>query len=310
MFSQEMKKTVRGLYGMRAKPGKYGIELELEGNRLGVLCDGWMLHEEGSLRGGIEFVSSRPFRDNEVVPMVTRLAETIAANRGNIRDSFRTSTHIHYNVSNMNLEQVFGIMTVFTLFEPLFLRLCGPMRDGNLFCMSSFDTGDVVESFHRSFQDIHARYPQVHNRGKYATLNTGRLHDLGTLEFRCFPQSINPEQIKTWCEWIDNLHVLTEREADKTFRQLVKRAQRNPVTVAREVFGVYNLPDDVEELIRFGARTTYELTRLWQHYSKLEDKKEKGAEPKKTKGLTQVAEGVRFARWVDVVNPHPQELQD
>jgi hypothetical protein len=137
---------------MSPKTREIGIEIEVEGTGpLGTPVKGWQVHEEGSLRapggegrGGCEYVTHGPIMTKDVIPAVDRLADELKK-AGCVVDlnAHRTSTHIHLNVQSLKLIELLGYLTVFTAVEPLFLNLCGEGRDGNSFCISSHETGDM-----------------------------------------------------------------------------------------------------------------------------------------------------------------------
>lgn len=288
-FAEHTKRTVLDFYqpvtGMRPVKGDIGIEIEIEGEgNLTHACTGWTVHEDNSLRGpggiargGVEYVTKGAIAADNVLSCVQRLREILIKAGVRFReDSPRTSTHIHVNVQDLPLIDVFGFITVFAAIEPMFLHLCGPRRDGNSFCTPSYDTGDLPDYFHDAFRQIErystGGYIELPQRGKYASLGTFRLHDLGTLECRCFPFSVNPEEIQTWSNWLMNLKNLVRRQDDKSFRGLIKLGIHDPMVLAQSIFmTAQGFPMGITtnlaaELIQYGSREAYELTRLMKFF--------------------------------------------
>jgi hypothetical protein len=295
-FKEWSGKTVRDLYGMGRRTGDFGIEVELEGTGpLGTPVRGWQVHEEGSLRapggvgrGGAEYVTGGAIKMADVIPAVQTLQDSLRAEGIVIDDdAHRTSTHIHLNAQNVPIIDMLGILTVFTAIEPLFLYLCGQKRDGNSFCAPAFETGDLV-AWLNDFCKAVERWAggvnriEVYQRGKYASLSTFRLHDLGTLEFRCFPHSVDPQEIHKWCTWLQNLRSLVVRNEDKSFRNLIKTGIHNPRGLSMEVFGYLNIPEGLHnDLVSFGSQEAYELTRVLKRYlKKTEEDYKKKRKPK------------------------------
>lgn len=278
MFSELAKKPVHEVFGVSKKIADVGIELEVEGVNLPGHAPHWTAKSEGSLQSGIEYIT-KPIKVDAVEVYVDNLRKFIAEQYGSqIKPSYRCSTHIHMNVSATNLEDALGFVVVFTMFEPLMLSLCGNQRDGNLFCMSSYDTGEVISSFDQMCKT----FDQIKNRGwgfergKYSALNFGRLADLGTLEARCFPLSMEGKTVKKWCEWLLSMRDMATSEPDKTFRELWKKVRQNPSWYAQKVFGTeyYTVPN-ASSMIDMGTETAYELTRVlkkWYAKPKREDK--------------------------------------
>jgi hypothetical protein len=284
-FKDNAELTVRDLFRMREARGDVGIEIELEGTGpIGTPVRGWDVHEEGSLRnvggegrGGSEYVTHGAIALGGVVPLVERLNQSFEANGIAINhEAHRTSTHIHINAQNMKMVDVFGYVTVFTAVEPLLFHLCGAKRNGNAFCASSYETGDLPEYFHSFFKKLEKHRPdygfEMWQRGKYASLSTFRLHDLGTLEARVFPHSVNPQEIHKWCTWLLKIREIVQNNQDKSFRNLIKEGIHNPITLAGEVFGyIPEVPaNTIGELVSFGSQEAYELTRLLKRYLKKE----------------------------------------
>lgn len=278
-FVKNSALTPLDVYRLPASKGDVGIEIELEGRgELGVPCKGWDVHTENSLRapggrghGGAEYVTHGAVTIESVPVLVERLATKLRV-EGIVVDenAHRTSTHVHINAQSMPFHDIFGYLTVFSAIEPLFLHLCGPKRDGNAFCVPSYDTGDLPEYLH-SFCKLIEGYQSGggipgQGRGKYASLSTFRLHDLGTIECRCFPQSLDPMTIQTWCQWLLNLRTIVRDETDKSFRGLIKHGIHDPELLISRVFGnPFSLgvsPALQRELVQYGSREAYELTRI------------------------------------------------
>lgn len=295
-FLENSKMTVYDFYqpltGLRKTSGDVGLEIELEGadhNQTAVACKGWNPHADNSLRGprgqgqgGVEYTTNGAVKFGAVYLLVENLRSMITASGFIPReDSPRTSTHVHVNVQSMSLIDVFGYITLFAAIEPMFLHLCGPRRDGNSFCSPSYDTGDLPEWFQDVFRSIE-QYPSngdLPQRGKYASLGTFRLHDLGTLECRCFPYSLDPNEVQMWCSWLLNIKKIVEAQEDKSMRGLIKLGLHDPMVLARDIFGETNVSLALtSELIQFGSREAYELTRLLKFYlnKKPDEKKKKG----------------------------------
>lgn len=266
-FAVQAKKTIATIFGRSMKNADVGIELELEGWGFPEVT-GWTAKSEGSLQNGVEYVS-KPMKTASVKDAVDGVATRIKTEGGTIKPSYRCSTHIHVNVLPETLENVLGYMVVFTMFEPLLLALCGPQRDGNLFCMSSFDTGDTISSF-ESLCDVFDHYAERgwgYERGKYSSFNTGRLPDLGTLEARCFPLSVEGEVVSGWVDWLIAMKDLSRGQTDKTYRELWKNVRQDPVWYATRVFGdvVHSVPN-AANLVDIGTETAYELTKVLKKY--------------------------------------------
>lgn len=299
-FVVNCNRTVQSVFGMSARKHDIGIEIEMEGTGpLGVAVKGWDNHEEGSLRapggegrGGMEYVTHGPVAFEVIGQVVDRLAFELK-NVGCVVDlnAHRTSTHLHLNVQQLRLIELLGYLTVFTAIEPLFLNLCGDGRDGNSFCLASHETGDLPEYFKNLCSGIErlnslpsSGIDGYHQRGKYASLSTFRLHDLGTVECRCFPVSIDGKQITEWAQWLINIRNIVQGETDMSFRQVIKLGIHEPLVLAERVFGFIphsRVPQGLQqELVMYGSQEAYELTRLLKRYLNKKPDEKKTLKPK------------------------------
>lgn len=295
-----LTKTINANFGMGAVSGDVGIEIEVEfdggdpESHPHVNGQHWKSKSDDSVPNGVEYVTKGPVTLADVRTRVNDLSTYIMTHDGKPKQgAYRASTHLHVNVTQDTLEDVIGQLIVFTAIEPLFLRLCGTARDGNLFCMSSYDTGDMTSFFVSMMKNIEKleHYGWNGGRGKYSSLNIGRLSDLGTVEYRCFPSSLDGEQIEKWARWCLNIRDIAKVETNRTFRPILKDALANPEGFVQRVFGyvpygaVY--PNTVKELVEFGVENAYELTRVVKHYTskKRSEKPEAEAKPMKRKAF-------------------------
>lgn len=296
MFSEIAKLPVYDVLKRPKKLADIGIELEVEGKYLPetVPINSWTVKPEGSIQGGWEYIS-KPLKAQDVIAQVDTLATFIKNSGGTgpyktqIRMTYRCSTHLHVNMLNETVGDMLGFVVVFTMFEPVLLSLCGPQRDGNLFCLSHYDTGDVVSSFENLCQTFHhiKDYGYGYDRGKYSALNLGRLGDLGTAEARCFPLSLDGATVSKWVGWMMAMRDLVRAQPDKTFRELWKLVRQNPTWYALKIFGsdIHSLTN-VSHLVDFGTEIAYEQTKLLKKWYNHKD------EPKKKRGKKKAGEPV------------------
>lgn len=269
MFSDMLQKKPRNIFKPPKQEGQIGIELELEG-RMGALAAdtlprSWHVKPEGSLRGGYEFVTVKAGALKNVLEKVKTLADYFTSIGIVVNaKAYRGSTHIHVNVQEETFHHVLGCLVVFTAIEPLFLRLCGPSRNGNLFCMSSYDTGDLffyTKSLVRAIRG--GNFGAWPARGKYASLNFETIQNFGSIEFRCFPTSISPDEISRWCNWCVEILNTVKLSKDRAFYDVLNKALANPTGIAGSLFGAAAIADipakDLRDLVSLGCETAYEM---------------------------------------------------
>lgn len=292
MFDANCQKTVSQFYGRPVKAGDVGIEIEIEGRHLDeVVVKNWQVHREDSLRnGGVEYVSKGPVQIADVFKNVFNIQEAMdrAGAKPNLK-SHLGSTHIHVNVLGETMGTVMGIAVLWTIVEPIVMRLCGPMRDGNLFCLPCYDAGDML-----GFMEAYCDYVDTGGmrgrmaRGKYGSINFGRLNDFGTVEFRCFPTSIDPAKVQMWANWLVAIRNQARRAQDKSFMDAVRFAEQNPEAFLKGILPGAPIaelkaavaPDTLGNLIDFGAAQAFELTRVIKRFRNKLIKEEKAPAPK------------------------------
>jgi hypothetical protein len=264
-----MGMTVGETFGLKSPKGRFGIEIELEGENLPDLVlppanKLWSAKGDGSLRHGMEYVSLPVSSPRDTVNVLADYLNTVGAV---VNNSYRCSTHIHYNFIDKTWKDVIGTVIAWQIIEPLFLKQL-PGRDGSIFCMSAYDTGDMPLNFGRFCDELNRQFKHVGYeavcRQKYSSLNLTRLRDLGTLEFRVFPPSIDGKEVRKWCTWLDNLVALVEKTDSENFAKFILEAEKRPEDFVTAIFG--ELPVSGPELgawVDLGCKTAYELVRIF-----------------------------------------------
>lgn len=244
--------------------GVFGVEIELEGSNFPRKIPGWQVHEEHSLRGeAVEYVTDGPV-DREVLKVLLDTLHTYfkAAKTRPNTDSYRAGLHIHYNVNERTPASIVKSIIHYTLFEPIFLKVCGEHRDGNLFCLSSYDTGDLAVWLNRFFGDQHkarAFRATSFKRGKYSALNTDPVPRFGSLEIRAFPTTVDTVRILRYTDLVDRLL----RDQPSNPKDFIADAMNNPQKVLEEIFAGEDIPSNCESLLYYGAEQAWELNEIY-----------------------------------------------
>jgi hypothetical protein len=272
------------LTGVAEKQGDIGLELEIEGERLPTEITGWDIHSETSLRGKggrtinrdenqfdtpREYVTARPVLYRNLLPKLRTLNAALTARGVTVDITPRASTHIHLNMGAETLQTFLAFILTFCVAEPLLLRLCGPLRNGNLFCLPSYETGELAHAVRSIVKKVvKGKITPVYwpSRGKYACLNLDPMVTQGSVEVRCFPNSIDPYLIDSWARWLvtmrDTARSLNIGEALSTWYD-------RPSALTDSIFG-YGLRDRLEsvsspqssgQLVQFGVENAYEVYR-------------------------------------------------
>lgn len=174
-----------------------GVELEVEGSNFPkeAAVPGWKMVPDGSLRNGIEFVLAAPQGTLALKESLSVMEKAFAEAKTKRVYSFRTSTHVHVNVSNLSLTQVKSIVALYYMFENQYTSYCAKHRQGNRFCLRLREAESIV-SIVSNFISTE-RIPSA-DGAKYMALNLAPLNKYGTLEFRTLEGTDDWAKIYTW----------------------------------------------------------------------------------------------------------------
>lgn len=186
-----------------------GIEVEVENIRENVRVDhSWTVHNDGSLRNsGIEFITL-PTRPKHIESAINHLYDKLPSHA---HFSPRTSVHVHMNVRELTLPQIYNIVILYQCFEDLLYKFAGPERKKSIFCVPLGSTNYYI-GMRRSF---------IHNSGntawsKYTGLNLAPMNNYGTIEFRHLRGTNNRQLIFDWLHYLLQLyHFATSHTTDE-----------------------------------------------------------------------------------------------
>lgn len=214
-----MNTTVAALLGRNPKKGDLGMELEVEalGMPPAINEKKWRCKPDGSLRiQGVEFYSSEPVSIDGLYERIKYLTDKLLDPQVQvIKDSPRTSFHVHHNVMNLTLTQAWTVICAWYLLENLLVRWCdggSRTREGNCFCLRLCDA-DLVSQ--RIIQDLQKETPfkdLCDDRIRYTALNLKAIKQFGSLEVRSMRGEIDPNLLYTWAVEVSGLINKAARE--------------------------------------------------------------------------------------------------
>ena len=184
-----------------------GIEIECEGKSLfDTPLSYWAAKQDGSLHPksgstSIEYVLTKPLDRKEVEKALRYLEKKLQEVKASLDDSPRTSVHVHLNVSDLTIRQIYCIILLWIIFEDILIEWCGPERKGNLFCLSAKDS----EFFPRMLTTALEKgsYRDVFREDyRYLACNVASLFKFGSLEFRPMRGTADRETILTWIDML------------------------------------------------------------------------------------------------------------
>lgn len=196
-------KTVREYLDLGKTGGEVGVEIEMELNSTisyQNIDQRWRVEGDGSLRGyGYELVLNQPCNRENVPDMVDLVKKGLKEQSLHIIPTIRAGVHIHLNMQEKQVEDVFKLMACYYLMETALTRFCGEGREGNLFCLRGRDATYAIEQATEAYQskDLYRLRTQSL---RYASLNVQSLFNYGSVEFRGLGTTADLENITVWCE--------------------------------------------------------------------------------------------------------------
>lgn len=218
--------------------GDIGLELEVEGERLPSDLDVsglkypaksvWTATRDGSLRGeSYEYVLSSPVKKEYFEEYVHLLFGLFEQRKTVLRNSDRTSTHVHLNVNRYKLHELTSFFCLWSIFEEAVVFWCGEDRMANHFCLTNKDTNyqkiwkAAVERGSFNFGE----------RNRYSSLNLAAFPKFGSFEFRSMGGAESAESVIKWTKFLLSL------------QEMAFTRFRNPVSISNAIseVGVDNL---------------------------------------------------------------------
>ena len=182
----------------RFPKGEIGIEVEVEGGPFPAgTANNWAVHEDGSLRGGTEYVINRPVKRENVLTSLVTLQEFLGDTP--LVFSYRTSVHVHVNVQDLTIAQWLSFISAFAIMEEALVDVVGPKRAGNKFCLRIIDADEPIEMLRRGLK-AKSITDYMGNDVKYASMNIQATRTHGTLEFRAMEGNLDPARINDWAQ--------------------------------------------------------------------------------------------------------------
>ncbi len=229
-------------FGGEKISGEVGIEIELEGHPLPTGVTGkipkekryWVVTPDGSLRGeAAEYVLARPVDRKDVKAALDQLAHNLEGVE--LEDSGRAGVHVHINVRDLTMVQMFTFVLLYLVFERVLVRFCGEQRQGNLFCLRVEDAEYLSYALHRAIKTrgySHLSSDEL----RYASINLTALSKYGSLEFRAMRSPVAHEVIE---QWVELLLALKDSACKFTDPEdlLIGVSQQGGIDFARQILG-------------------------------------------------------------------------
>jgi len=197
--------NILDLKRMDKQEGEVGIEVEVEGTDLPVHVVGWHKERDGSLRDeSCEYVLKKPCARDKVNLYTNRIARAYKDAGSIITPSNRTSIHIHINVQEMSITQVYNFMLLFLILERPLVAFCGEERVNNLFCLRSYDAEGLLSILEESASPDRIWMLET-DEIRYSAMNAAALYKYGSIEFRSMRGTKNVKLIQQWVRMLLSL---------------------------------------------------------------------------------------------------------
>jgi len=190
-----------------------GIEVEMENNQeTNDEMAYWGKDRDPSLRNnGVELRSVILPTQKYVAGALTELASFLK-HQPKHDFSWRTSTHVHLDITKMNLVDFCNFLLIYISLEPLLFKVFAEERRNSVYCVPLFESAlltnkkesALIANLFKSAVDLKdfdwgkalgVEWPRDE---KYSAINFFRLSDLGTVEFRHLAGTDKIERIRDW----------------------------------------------------------------------------------------------------------------
>ena len=252
-------KTICSLPPNRIKKGLIGVEVEMEGANipLSSVGDDWIITGDSSLRGeSAEYVFREPMSLEEGKKAVVNLYRKFNSRGSELTPSIRCGVHVHFNVQDMNVIQLFNFITTYLIFEDVLVGFCGPSREGNLFCLRASDAEYMLHMFKECLET--GRLSLLNNDNiRYSSVNLKSLYKFGSVEFRALATPKQPDTILAWIDLLNKVKVFSEQFTYPT--DIIQYIKKNSFytlynSCFQEAVIHLNSVQDVEKKVRKGLK--------------------------------------------------------
>jgi hypothetical protein len=248
----------------KLKSGEIGIEVEIEG---GHLCSPpsssvWKGTQDTSLRGeSLEYVLKEPLSPEGALASVDELNTMLRQSGATIHDSIRAGVHVHKNVQQYNIIQLYNLIVTWLIFDEVMATFAGETREGNLFCLRATDAEYLIAMLKTAAEENDLRYLTT-DEIRYASINLASLSKFGSVEFRLMRTPTDVMEVKPWVELI--LKIVEFAESFSTPQHIVTSfSEINYTNFCRTCFGdkfslLQNIPN-LSEKTKRGMRLAQEV---------------------------------------------------
>lgn len=237
---------IRDYFRVERKNGQFGFELEVEAENpqhldalLGFCRDNnkvWRVERDGSLRNhAAELVFREPMDLINVYDELRKMSTFIDNNNLEFPDTGRAGVHVHVNMQQYTMKQVFNVVCLYLILEEACLEMCGDWRVGNLFCLGAKHAEGMIEHIVDVVRTQEWRDLKT-DEIRYAALNMNSLTRYGSLEFRAMRSTTDYILLTDWITVLRNI-VTVATQYDSPEDIINEFSMKGPRYLYDSVFG-------------------------------------------------------------------------
>ena len=221
---------------------RVGIELELEGvtsTSRGANLTYWQAVEDGSLRdGGVEYIFREPLGGQDVVDAIDEV--TTFFRRKRYTTGYRTSTHVHVDVRDMDQEAFGKYVLLYVCFEEALLDYCGKRRRDSVFAVPVMDSAYLLRRYHTLMNPRRRSSPfAVAGTARYSAMNPESVAKFGSLEFRSHGGCVDRDRLIEWVSILLHMQQCAEESEGDNLEMVYELYRLGHRRGLQAVFGEY-----------------------------------------------------------------------
>ena len=226
-----------------------GVEVELEGTPIeGVndMCPFLESTNDYSLRGedSGEILFAFPLKGEDAILALRAIETYTIKKKTRPIISSRTSTHVHIDMRNMDVDSLCKFIAVYLTIERVLFHYCGKEREDNIFCVPLYKSDSYLKYMSKLFNAENGtqflKHLQVFNEhSRYAALNLNSLWTHGTIELRILKGEFRSNKLIDWVNMVLSIKKYAESTTIKTLSTPKQVHSEHCDEYLTSVFGKY-----------------------------------------------------------------------
>ena len=226
-----------------------GVEVELEGipiEGVNAMCPLLKSTGDYSLRGedSGEILFALPLKGEDAVLALKAIETYTIKRKTRPIISSRTSTHVHVDMRNMNVDSLCKFIAVYLTIERVLFHYCGKEREDNIFCVPLYKSDSYLKYMSKVFnakdESQFLKALQLFNeQSRYAALNLNSLWTHGTIELRILKGEFRSNKLIDWVNMVLSIKKYAESTTIKALTTPKQVYSEHCDEYLTSVFGKY-----------------------------------------------------------------------